>query len=121
MKICLKKNKLQLQSFLQVHQAMFTKRVNNILNYSPFVKANAFVPAHIISKLCIAAIHFDTNSGSTHTAFFEENSVRHIVKIFVDHKKYGYLDKFYGVAAEINLGGNAGVAIDRMDANKYAA
>jgi hypothetical protein len=38
-------------------------------------------------------------------------SVGYIEEVFTDYKKYGNIEKFFGVAAEIGPGDNAGVAL----------
>ncbi|MBD1920398.1 methyltransferase domain-containing protein [Microcoleus sp. FACHB-831] len=90
---------------------MLRKNIKALLNYSPLVKAAAFVADDLIWNLRIAARDFDTNSGSTHAPLSAQESRRYIEEVFADYKVYGNLDKFYGVAAEIGPGDNAGVAL----------
>jgi SAM-dependent methyltransferase len=90
---------------------MLKQTIKAIVNSSPFVKATALATDDFIYGLRFATGKIDTDSGSTHTTLSEEESVSYVEEVFTDYKKYGSLDKFSGIAAELGPGDNAGVAL----------
>lgn len=101
---------------------MLKENVKSLLNYSPLLKASALVAHDFIYGIRLSSGNLDTESGATHASLSEEESVSYIEEVFTDYKKYGSLDKFSGVSAELGPGDNAGVALlmrcdgcDRVD------
>lgn len=87
------------------------QKVKALLNPLPNAKAAAFIADDLIRGLSLAVGQIDTNSGSTHMTLSEAESLSYIEEVFADYKKYGGIEKFFGVAAEIGPGDNAGVAL----------
>lgn len=52
-----------------------------------------------------------TESGTAHSECTLQESVNYIEEVFSDHKRYGGIGNFKGIAAEIGPGDNAGVAL----------
>jgi SAM-dependent methyltransferase len=101
---------------------MLKQNVKSLLDHSPLAKATALAAHDFIYGLRLATGNLDTESGATHTTLSEQESVSYIEEVFTDYKKYGSLEKFSGVAAELGPGDNAGVALlmrrdgcDRVD------
>ncbi|MBD1945814.1 methyltransferase domain-containing protein [Coleofasciculus sp. FACHB-712] len=97
-------------------------KLKAFLKSRPLFTSTAYVADDIICGFRLKAGQIKTLSGATHSTLYRDESVRYIEEVFTDYKKYGLLEKFYGIAAEIGPGDNAGVALlmrrdgcDRVD------
>lgn len=90
---------------------MIKQNFKNILNALPVAKAAAFVADDLRCGLNLAMGKISTNSGATHAKLSEVESLSYIEEVFADYKRYGRIENFFGVAAELGPGDNAGVAM----------
>ncbi len=90
---------------------MLRKKINKFVKRWPIVKSSALLADDLLSGVRMATGQISSNSGATHAKFSEEESVDYIEEVFSDYKKYGLLERFSGVAAEVGPGDNAGVAL----------
>jgi SAM-dependent methyltransferase len=90
---------------------MFKQKVRDFINTFPSVRVTKSVIDDFIQGLRLATGHIVTNSGSRHLSRSETESLSYIEEVFTDYKKYGGIEKFFGVIAEIGPGDNAGMAL----------
>jgi len=90
---------------------LIKQKAKTLLTAFPTAKVAAYVANDYIQGLRLAVGQIDTISGSTHSTRSTAESVAYIEEVFTDYKKYGNIEKFFGVAAEIGPGDNAGVAL----------
>ena len=77
----------------------------------PYLKAVVLVLDDLHWKLKLAFGHLETDSGSTHAVMGPESSVRYVEEVVADYKRYGGVEYFGEVAAEVGPGDNACVAM----------
>lgn len=101
---------------------MLRKRIKTVLNAVPWLTTFGYVIDDFLAGRRLAQGKIETITGSKHQSLDLEQSIQYIEEVFTDYKRYGGIDKFHGVAAEIGPGDNAGVALlmrqdgcDRVD------
>ena len=79
--------------------------------HSPWLRAAWLAMTDVRQGYRMRAGDIETSSGATHAEFSLNQSLDYIEGVFADYKRYGGLDRFHGVGAEIGPGDNAGVAL----------
>lgn len=87
------------------------QKVKDFLTNFPSAKAAVYIAEDFIQGMRLASGRIGTDSGATHATFSELESLSYIEEVFTDYKKYGGVEKFFGRAAEVGPGDNAGVAL----------
>lgn len=90
---------------------MIKSKIKSLLASRPLAKAAALVLDDLCWGFRLFSGQIDTDSGTLHSQLSQEDSIDYIEEVFNDYKKYGGIEHFYGVAAEIGPGDNAGVAL----------
>ena len=90
---------------------MVLKNVKYAIQKIPFFMVLAYIAADRIRGFQLQLGHLETNSGTPHQKFSVSQSVDYIGNVFNAYKKYGKVEQFYGLAAEVGPGDNAGVAL----------
>lgn len=90
---------------------MIKQKLKSFLSSNPSMKTTAFIADDLWQGLCMKMGKIDSDSGTIHSTYSTEESIKYIEEVFNDYKIYGEFEKFYGVAAEIGPGDNAGVAL----------
>ncbi|MBE9167998.1 methyltransferase domain-containing protein [Pleurocapsales cyanobacterium LEGE 06147] len=90
---------------------LIKQKAKTLLNTFPPARVAKCIVDDSIQGLRLSLGQIDTNCGSTHSTRSTAESVAYIEEVFTDYKKYGNIEKFFGVAAEIGPGDNAGVAL----------
>lgn len=90
---------------------MIRKQIKKILNTVPLLTIIGYLVDDFFAGQRLAAGKIDSIIGSKHQSLVLEESIDYIEEVFADYKHYGNIEKFYGVAAEVGPGDNAGVAL----------
>ncbi|HAC66281.1 MAG TPA: hypothetical protein DCF68_22785 [Cyanothece sp. UBA12306] len=90
---------------------MIKQQMKLFLASKPKLKTTAFIATDLWKGLQMTLGKIDTKSGMAHANYSTKESIKYIEEVFNDYKKYGEFEQFYGVAAEIGPGDNAGVAL----------
>jgi len=90
---------------------MVKNQIKRALRRWPNVKAAAFLMDDLWWTVRLRLGRIDTTSGTTHSTISVDDSLKYIEDVFKDYKRYGELDRFQGVVAEVGPGDNAGVAL----------
>lgn len=83
----------------------------HIWNQWPLLKAALLVADDLRWGVRLRRGRIDTDSGATHAELSVAESVRYIEEVIAAYKRYGQMDRFTGVVAEVGPGDNAGVAM----------
>ena len=86
------------------------QKAKTLLNTFPSARVAKCIVDDYIKGLRLAVGKINTDSGTAHSTRSTAESVAYIEEVFTDYKKYGNIEKMFGVAAEIGPGDNAGVA-----------
>lgn len=90
---------------------MLRKQIKTILNTVPLLTTIGYLVDDFFAGKRMAAGKIETITGSKHQTLALEQSIDYIEEVFSDYKQYGGIEKFYGVAAEVGPGDNAGVSL----------
>jgi SAM-dependent methyltransferase len=85
--------------------------VNDLIIRWPRLKSMALALDNLGDAVRLLAGDIRTESGAAHSECTLQESVNYIEEVFSDHKRYGGIVNFKGIAAEIGPGDNAGVAL----------
>ncbi len=87
------------------------QQIKKLLNTVLWLTIIGYLVDDFLAKINLAQGKIETITGSTHQSFTVEQSINYIEEVFTDYKHYAGIEKFYGVAAEVGPGDNAGVAL----------
>ncbi len=85
--------------------------IKKFIKQSFLLKTIALIVSDILWGLRLAIGKNESDSGSTHSRYSEKESVNYIEEVFTDYKRYGSVEHFDGIAAEVGPGDNCGVAL----------
>jgi SAM-dependent methyltransferase len=85
--------------------------LSRVVNLAPGLEAAALVADDLRHGVRLRVGRIDSDCGTLHATLEAADSVRYIEEVFADYKRYGGVDRFHGVVAEVGPGDSAGVAM----------